>query len=286
MISKSKIASMISVGFFLLTTGAAGLAHTPSDPSVVGNLKILIPSSGMIFHGQVTKVEYVKATQVGGGIVPHAFVTYSFSEILYPNSETNRTSIIVRFIGGPDGQGRFLDVEGVPKFSVGDEDILFLRSNGTDGCAIVTCEFGRYRVLDSLVYEAHGSPVKAIGTAKISTDGVGPSSFSRFIYPTPSFDELMKNPNARDALKRSGLSVEAARVRYASEAPKEMVISEYVGAVTDPPPVQYGFSITTFKRTLREAILLLALQNPTQIIDANPSSQIVLPVPTAVAPGK
>jgi len=286
MISKSKIAFMISVSFLLLTAGAAGLAHTPSDPSVVGNLKILIPSSVMIFHGKVTNVEYVNATQVGGGKVPHAFVTYSFSEILYPKSETNRKSIVVRFVGGSDGQGRFLEVEGVPKFSVGDEDILFLRSNGTDGCAIVTCEFGRYRVLDGLVYEAHGSPVTAIDMEKISSDGVGPSSFNKFSYPTPRFDELMKNPDALAALKLSGLSVEAARKRYASEAPKEMVISRYLDAVTDPQPVQYGFRVTSFKGTLRTAISRLASQNPTRIIDAAPLSLFVLPTPTAAAPLK
>ena len=37
----------------------------------------------------------------------------------------------------------------------GDEDILFVAGNGENGCPIVMCEFGRYRVLDGVVYEAH-----------------------------------------------------------------------------------------------------------------------------------
>ncbi len=112
------------------------------------------------------------------------FVTYDISDLIFA-TEGKPTQVTLRFIGGPDGQGRFLSVEGVPMFQPGDEDVLFVRSNGEDGCAVVMCEFGRYRIFKEAVYEAHGSPVTRVGKGRITTEATGPTSSMTSPSPRP-----------------------------------------------------------------------------------------------------
>lgn len=268
-------ASLASLFSFALMSTAQ--SHEPSNPAAVGNLKTLIQASKLILHGKVSTVQYVNGSQSGGGLIPHGFVTYSITEVLFPKAAEGRTSITLKFVGGPDGQGRFLDVVGVPKLMVGDEDILFLKTNGVGSCPIVMCEFGRYRVLENLVYEAHGSPIANISTSRITTSGIGPAKLQEFSFPAPKFDELMKNPSAQNRLKQLGLSVEEAQKQYEAQGPTTMFISE--GSVPPPGTPKLGLSIDTVKSTLRTAISQLLPPTPPSILDANPSVAFtVLPI--------
>lgn len=273
---------------FILTLSAAPLAvsyaHEPSNPAAIGDIRLLVKASGLILHGKVSKVVYVNGSQELGRPMPHAFVTYDIAEVLFPKVEQRRRAITVRFVGGPDGQGRFLDVVGVPKFMEGDEDILFLAGNGEDGCPIVMCEFGRYRVLDDSVYEAHGSPVSKISTRRIATIGIGPPQLQDFQFPAPNFDDLMKNPSAQRALKRMGLSLDEARKKYEAEAPRIIKLTEGVSGRLPTPRI--GLKSETFLVTLRQAIGLLLPATPDRIPDADPTKPFVVPETTENRPLK
>ena len=277
----SKLKSICSAGVFLLAmTGAQ--AHAPFDQSTVGDVRLLVNSAKLIVHGKIAKVTYVNGASRAGRPQPHTFVTYDLGEVLFPKELSGRLQLTLRFVCGPDGQGRFLDVGGVPKFMVGDEDILFVAENGERGCALVMCEFGRFRVLDDMVYESHGSPVTRMTLKSIIAIGIGPAELQKFSFPAPAFDELIKNPSAQRILKEMGLSEAEARRRYAAEAPKEIQLDE--GFSGRPGEIKLGAKSSFVAETLRQAIALLDPKTPEPLIDAVPDKPFTVPVPVENLP--
>jgi hypothetical protein len=105
-----------------------------------------------IFHGVVTKVEYRLSD--GTPQLPHTFVTFQVENLL--KGQVNQQFITLRFIGGPDNEGNFLMVPGVPLFDVGDRDMLFVKGNGQSGCPLVKCEQGRFRIINNQVFTDQG----------------------------------------------------------------------------------------------------------------------------------
>jgi hypothetical protein len=54
--------------------------------------------------------------------------------------------------------------------------------------------------------------------------GSSTPAFNTFSYPTPAFDDLIKNPQVKAALAKQGMSVQQARAEYAKSAPKEITL--------------------------------------------------------------
>ena len=132
----------------------------------------------------------------------------------------------MRLVGGSDGRGRFLSVTGVPVIQKGDQDLLFVANTNDASCPLVFCEYGRFRVLNEQVFDTHGSPVRAILKSTIVSRGLPPKPFQTVQFPTPKFDDLMKNPEVAEQLKSQKISVEDARRRYEAEAPKYLEFTE------------------------------------------------------------
>lgn len=221
----TRITTIVSALALVVAQGVSlpANAHSPQDPAAVGDIAKLAASSAAVIHGKVKKVSYrlSAAGANGGGSVPYTFVTYGITSVLQGASDTEMT---LRFIGGPDGQGGFMVVEGVPIMQVGDEDILFVSGNGESGCALVMCEFGRFRVHKGAVYEAHGSPVTGATRERISNNGNGPDDLNVVRYPAPSFDELLNNPHALARIKSMGYTIEQARAAYEAQGAGRGVI--------------------------------------------------------------
>jgi hypothetical protein len=133
----------------------------------------------------------------------------------------------MRFPGGADGRGRFTEVSGVPVFQRGEQDVLFVAGNGENGCPLVECEWGRFRILKDAVHNTHGSPVRGLLQLHAVSRGLPAEEFRRFSFPAPTFDELMKNLEAQEALKAPNLSLEEARKRYEAEAPKQIEVRAF-----------------------------------------------------------
>jgi hypothetical protein len=113
-----------------------------------------------IFHGTVSDIQYRLSDAASPGDVrlPHTFVTYTIEEVLKGTATQN--TVTLRFMGGPDEErGKFFGVSDVPLFTVGDQDILFVRKNGTALCPLVRCGEGRFRVVGEQLYSYDGRAV-------------------------------------------------------------------------------------------------------------------------------
>jgi hypothetical protein len=265
-----------------IAVNSAG-AHSPADPKAVGDIAKMTANANVVFHGKVARVVYRNAPVAGGGSVPFTYVTYDVTDTLLGAS---RKQVTLRFIGGSNGQGGFVSVEGVPAFSPGDEDIMFVKGNGEAGCPLVQCEFGRYRVLNGAVYEAHGSPVLGISDGRIATGGAGPAALEAVSYPAPTFDDLMKNPAAAAQIKRMGMTMEQARARYNAEAPKTIVARASHAGNTAKAPVKAGLPLAGMMASLKSAIGAAPRRALAPLPDADPTRVIPALKVQAAAPPK
>lgn len=222
MLNRGRPLSALAVAC-LLTGGIAA-----SAPAAAADLNELAAASRFIVHSRVSKVDYAlsEAAQGQPG-VPHTIVTFDVVKPL--QGSVGAASFTLRFIGGPDGRGRFMQASNVPVFQLGDEDILFVRDNGSKGCALAGCADGRFRVLNGLVYDGTGVPVLSIESNRVVASGETPAELGTIRFPRPSFEALMKNREAREALARQGLSVAEARQHYEAHAPAMIEMSAITG---------------------------------------------------------
>jgi hypothetical protein len=216
-----------------LTGAVPTSAHNPLAAEQADDLAQLVTRSALVVLGEVADVRYRNARNPDGGRpIPHAFVTFRVNKPL--RGKVPGDVLVLRFVGGPDGQGGFLSVDGVPQFQRGDRDVLFVTGNGEQGCALALCEYGRYRVLENRVYNTHGAPVRAIVKDGAIARGEPPAALTTLRFPAPRFDDLLKNPAVQADLRRQNTNLDEARRRYEAEAPKEIEI------VRQPPAKQAG----------------------------------------------
>ena len=194
-----------------------------------------------------------------------------------------------------------MEVAGVPQFQPGDEDLLFVSSNGESDCPLVMCEWGRYRVLRGGVYNNHGFPVRAIRQTHAIARGAPPKELLTLRYPAPRFDDLIKNAEVRAIMKRRNMSVADMRKQYDTEAPKQIELTRVISRETDkdvsiasegvqyaiattPDPLPEGpMAIEEFVSILKR-ILAQTTSKPSQIRSIDPNARIVVSRAVARAP--
>ncbi len=267
----------------MVACSAMATAHSPADPSSVGDLKKLTSAASLVFHGKVKSVTYRNATLQGGGVMPYSFVTFTVGEKLKGEAAPE---ITLRFMGGTNGRGGFTMISGVPAFSVGDEDLLFVAGNGEQGCPLVQCEFGRYRVLDGAVYEAHGAAVKIAASGKVATAGNGPAELLQVKYPSPRFDDLLAAPGMMERINAAGLTVDEARARYAKEAPEMLTIRTVREGASAQRQGTKGLALQALKSATAQAISLSPRRAPVRFRSADINAALAAPDMTAAAPPK
>lgn len=205
---------------------AGGIAT--AAPAAAADLNELAAASRFVVHSRVSKVEYTMSEAAKGQpAVPHTVVTFDVVKPLLGSA--GAASFTLRFIGGPDGRGRFMQASNVPVFQLGNEDILFVRGNGSQGCALAGCIDGRFRVLNGLMYDGTGAPVQRIDGNNVVAGGQMPDELATIRYPRPAFDDLMKNAEARQMIARQGLTMADARQRYNAQAPAMIEMTAITG---------------------------------------------------------
>jgi hypothetical protein len=221
-------AIFLAIMVAITAQSSSALAHGSVNRSDSGKLEVMTSTANLIVYGTVRKVEYglENAETKDSREVPFTYVTFGIEKTFRGKSTADL--LVMRFIGGPDGRGGFLEVSGVPTFQMGDQDVLFIVGNGESGCPLVHCELGRFRILDGGLYNAHGVPVRALVEEGVIARGQIREEFLVRRYPTPRFDELIKSPAVAERIKRMGLSLEQARKKYNAEAPKEIVVTKQV----------------------------------------------------------
>jgi hypothetical protein len=212
------------------SVGSRALPHGDIGSDKGGDLARLAEQANLVFIGRVVKVDYRLSDPRSGERIglPHALVTYEVDSVL--RGQAPGKLFTMRFIGGPDGRGRFMEVSGVPQFQPGEQDLLFVSSNGERDCPLVMCEWGRFRVLKAGVYNHHGFPVRAVHKTNVIARGLPPKELLAFRYPAPKFDDLIKNEEVQGLMKQQSMSIEDMRKRYEAEAPKQIELSRDIPA--------------------------------------------------------
>ncbi len=186
---KSILRNACSTAMVSLMMAGAGLAHGSVDREEEGRLARLVEAAELGFLGQVIDVSYsVEKTGGEGGDksaepseLPVVYVTYAVEKVLFGKPADEKLTL--RFLGGPDGMGGFFSVSGTPRFQLKEQDVLFVRGNGAEGCPLVTCQYGRFRVLRGGVYDAFGVAVQAIVDQGVIARGDDPEGVSALCLP-------------------------------------------------------------------------------------------------------
>ncbi|TAK51715.1 MAG: hypothetical protein EPO25_15775 [Gammaproteobacteria bacterium] len=142
----------------ILAVGFHGEAGSHDEPT--GALDALADQADLIVRGRVARIEYGMSVKTAADEmqVPFTYVTYAIDEVL-KGSAADGQSVTLRFLGGPIGNERIMVVQGVPLFDVGDEDVLFVRGNGSHACPLVRCGDGRFRAIGDQMYSDDGFEV-------------------------------------------------------------------------------------------------------------------------------
>lgn len=205
-------------------------AHSSISKRQGASLTTLVNNSNLVFHGEVLGVDYRLAEpDRTGRRMPHTLVTYRVGKIL--RGDYKGETIVLKFVSGTDGAGGFIQGAGVPLFQKGDEDFLFLRSNGATGCPIVACEWGRFRILEGGVYDGLGRPLVSSRRGRLQSAGVTAEPFLKFAYPRPPFENLLKRPDVQRIIKEKGVSIDEAKAEYEKNAPEQILIGLLLPAV-------------------------------------------------------
>ena len=133
-----------------------GFAYQISSLNDVGEMA---DQASLVFRGEVIDVDYrdSRATKTDAAL-PHTFVTFRVTEVLHGVAPGE--TITLRFLGGRGASGRVMFVSGQPMFDVGDEDVLFVKDNGTEECPLVACGNGRIRMIDGMAYSDDGRSLR------------------------------------------------------------------------------------------------------------------------------
>lgn len=134
----------------------------------------LVNKSDYVIRGVVKAVTpQIESAPAGGKKI----VTMVEIEVLDVVAGTPPEKVVLRLLGGKVGEDELV-VEGAPRFAVGDDDILFVRGNGTSFSPIYALKHGRYRVLRDAAtkaeYVSRDNAVPLHDTAEVAlpmTDG-------------------------------------------------------------------------------------------------------------------
>ncbi|NJO62331.1 MAG: hypothetical protein HC836_30140 [Richelia sp. RM2_1_2] len=221
-VSSLLMISCATAGLVYIFHGKPAESHIPANASEVSNLTSKLANSDAVVYGVVSNVEYQMSSEKAESAesLPYAFVTYKIRQVI--SGEKTEEQVTLRFVGGADGRGNFLEVTGVPTFQVGQQDILFIQNNGKDDCPLVHCGDGRFQIYQNRVYNSHGVPVVGIEKGVVEAKGLPQPALLQVSYPAPSFDDLLKREDIKEILSKNAPqgNINILRERYQKEAPK------------------------------------------------------------------
>lgn len=286
---------------------SAALAHGSLGPDKETDLKAMAERANLIVVADIVDVQYknfpVKGEQQ---TLPMGLVTLKVVQTL--RGKAPQGPLVLRFLGGPDGEGGIYRVGGVPLFLPGERNILFIEGNGDQTCPLTNCEWGRFRLHKGAAYSTHGSPIVQIANGHMIARGAPPAELTLFRFPAPTFDTIMQNPVIKEAFSKMGMTYEEGKARYEREAPKFIEYHAQVSTVLEtaetlgePPPAELAAAFKLkdprkepkLKTAPMSAKLFLAeiakvakaaKRAPQPVQSVNPSADYVLPAFTKAGP--
>lgn len=111
----------------------------------------------LVVEATVVAIEHRRSDVVepGDTEIPHTFVTFAVDHVV-KGAHDGGDTLTLRFFGGEDGRGNATRIVGLPRFAVGDRELLFVRENGARMCPLVGWHQGRLRVVRDAVYDDAG----------------------------------------------------------------------------------------------------------------------------------
>jgi hypothetical protein len=160
------------------------LAGTTVLPPEFGQL---VNGSDYIVHGRVKSVEAEKREGARGSRI----YTRVHLEVIELVAGVPPREIVLQLLGGKVGKEE-MRVVGMPRFEVGDEDILFVSGNGRAICPLFGMMHGRFPILveggERVVARSDRMPLRS--TAEIAT-----------LLPEPHRAEARRSVNAVAGLR-------------------------------------------------------------------------------------
>jgi len=131
-------ASAWILGATLVSPVGATSVIAPSFPELVERAETVV-------HGSVTDIRTAWVDQAGHRVIK-TWVSIQIEDQLKGGDA--QSSITLEFLGGRVGDSE-MTVHGSPRFTVGDEVIVFIHGNGRDVCPLLGWGHGAYRVATS-----------------------------------------------------------------------------------------------------------------------------------------
>jgi len=152
----------------VLAVIAAGLTGARATTVVPPEFPELAQKSDYVVRGRVVALRNEIRVR-DGREVPFTLVDVEVKQVIAGEAPERVT---LSMLGGTTSDGSELRVEGVPQFTVGDEDILFVQGNGTNYYPLYAVMHGRYPVKfdkklnREYIARANGVPLSA--TAEVA----------------------------------------------------------------------------------------------------------------------
>ena len=141
----------------------AGHAYASHNSTFNGDLEQVVTYADLIFQGEVVNVQS-RMSEFGDRYMelPHVFVTYRIERILKGGiaGKGRKSSITLRFLGGPIDDKRGMMIAGQPMFRAGNRDILMVKRNGEVICPLIDCAGGRFRIYEGLALTNGGREIR------------------------------------------------------------------------------------------------------------------------------
>ena len=189
--------------------GVVGLFSATANATTVipPTFEELTDRAELVFVGKVVSSRSEWRT-VGTKRVIFTLVEFERQEVLKGQAGT---SVTLQFLGGTVGD-MTLEVAGVPKFNIGDREILFVEGNGVQFCPLVGVFHGKFGVRKDemtgreIVLMHNGKPLRDLG--EIGT-GVGAEFGPKRPKPTIPADRAPMSPGDFKTMVREHLLARA-----------------------------------------------------------------------------
>jgi hypothetical protein len=170
---RNAVTAILFVTAISAASSATLQAASPSDSFAPADLETrlsdMMGEADLVMHGTVRYIDYVMSepSEESPTALPHTFITYRVQEVI--KGRLTDDYITLRFIGGLDHSSLRLFVSSeAPMFDVGDEDILFIKGNGSRQVPLVKGRQGRLRVIKQQVYTDGGCEIALNEEGKLS----------------------------------------------------------------------------------------------------------------------
>jgi len=229
----------------LLALGPSAVLAASAQATVVPAVGFgqMISEAELIVHGKVTEVEPRWSDDES---TVYTYVTFSDVTVIHGR---HFGPLTLRFEGGEIGEHR-LEVDGMPTFRNGDEEILFVRGNEVSASPVVGLFQGRFKVVDGIVHDHAGAPLVGIsGGTLVKVIADPPAEAARGISigsPDEAAHEYVEDPDHDrvEAVLIAAAAAAATKGRYPDSAPAKGTGVDHTagpdGAVVAPPRALLG----------------------------------------------